>query len=233
MRNYSLYYIKEFTKKILMVSAGVTAAACGIALFYTMNIGSDPISVFVDGQHRILGLSYGAINLLNSIVYFIFVLIFSRKLINYATLIVGFAMGPMINFFFSIFSRYISSDGSLTLQFLAGKGFVFNSVEGDYFIRLLMQIPAVILLGCGLGLYLSANLGAAPLDALVLFIKEKTQKPLRKVKIIFDLAAAAIGFLLGGVAGIGTIIAILATGPIVSLTIKTIANLENGMEYKK
>lgn len=215
-----------------MVSAGVTAAASGIALFYTMNIGSDPISVFVDGQHRILGLSYGMINLLDSIVYFILILILSRKLINYATLIVGFAMGPMINFFLSIFSRFISSDGSLTLQFLVGKGFIFNSVGDDYFIRLLMLIPAVILLGCGLGLYLSANLGAAPLDALVLFIKEKTKKPLRRVKIIFDLAAAAIGFLLGGVAGIGTIIAILATGPIVSLTIKTIANLKKSNEYK-
>lgn len=232
MHHFDRYCVNEFILKILIICLGATATACGIAIFYAMNIGSDPISVFVDGQHRLLGLSYGTINWIDSAIYLIIILIFSRNLISYATLILGFGTGPLINLFVGIFSRFISDEGSFTLQILATEGFAFIPPEGDYIIRLLMQIPAVILLGGGLGLYLSANLGAAPLDGLVLLIKDKSKKPLRKVKIIFDFTAATLGFLFGGVVGVGTIIAILATGPIIIITIKAMEKLQSKVECK-
>ncbi len=225
MCRFKEYNLKEFFIKILIVCIGVTSAACGVAIFYTLNIGTDPVSVFVDGQHQIFRLSYGSVNLVDSLVYFVVILIFSRNLVNLATWISGFAMGPLINLFTGMFSKLILPEGTFTLQFTAFRGFVFIPPGQDYLVRLLMLIPAVILLGCGLGLYLSANMGAAPVDALVLFISGKLKKPLKEVKIAFDFIVAIIGFLLGGVVGVGTIVAIAMTGPIINLTIKTVGKL--------
>lgn len=220
------YSISRFFIKILIVCIGVASTACGIAIFYVINIGSDPISVFVDGQHRIFGLSYGIVNLIDSIIYLIFVLIFNRKLVRTATLISGAALGPLINLFTGMFSKLILPKGTFTLQFIASKGLVFIPPEGNYFIRFLMLIPAVVLLGCGLGLYLSANMGAAPVDALVIFISDNFNKPLKKVKIAFDFIVAVLGFLLGGVTGVGTIIGIIMTGPMIGTTIKKMEKLK-------
>lgn len=215
----------RFIQRILIVCLGIVAMACGIAIFYAMNIGSDPISVFVDGQHRILGISYGTVNIIDSAVYLIIVLIFSRDLISFITFILTFAMGPLINMFVGLLGRLISAEGSLTIQYVATKGFIIIPPEGDYWIRLLMQVPAVSLIGFGLGLYLSANLGAAPLDAFMLLLKNKSGKSLKKVKITMDFIATIIGFLFGGIVGAGTIIAVFATGPIASLTLKTMHRL--------
>lgn len=230
MSRFVEYNLKDFIIKTVIICIGVTLLACGIALFYALNIGSDPISVFVDGQHRIFGISYGSVNLIDSLIYFVFILIFSRNLINFATLISGFAMGPLINLFTNIFNRFILPKGTFTLQFIDFKGFAFIPPEGDFLVRLLMLIPAEILIGCGLGIYLSANMGAAPVDALVLFMSAKFKKPLKNVKIAFDFIAAILGFFLGGVVGVGTIIAIVMTGPIINSTLKLAKKLNKSIE---
>lgn len=214
-----------FIKKILIMCIGIVAMACGIAIFYSVNIGSDPISVFVDGQHRVLGLSYGTVNIIDSAVYLAIVIIFSRSLISFATFILTFAMGPLINMFVALFGRIISAEGSFTIQYVMTKGFLVTPPKGDYWIRLIMQVPAVSLIGFGLGLYLSANLGAAPLDAFMLLLKNKSGKSLKRVKIAMDFTATIIGFLFGGIVGAGTIIAVFATGPIASKTLKTMNRL--------
>ncbi len=217
LKNSSL---KELSIKIALVCIGVILAACGISIFYTLNIGSDPISVFADGQHRIFGISYGNVNLTDSIIYFIFILIFDRKQIRLATLIAGFAMGPLINLFTGIFGRFLSPAGTLTLQFIDFNNLALIPPGEDYLIRLLLLIPAVILLGCGLGLYLSVNMGAAPVDAMVVFLSDKAHMPFKKGKMAFDFTVAVLGFLMGGIIGIGTIAAIVFTGPIISITMR-------------
>ncbi len=214
--------LSKFVINLLMVCCGVTLVACGISLFYALNIGSDPISVFVDGQHRIFGVSYGIINLMNSIVYLAFIFLFSRKQIRLATLISGVGLGPLINLFTELLSRWITPKGSFTLQWIWGKGMVVIPPNGDYILRFALLFPAVVLLGFGLGLYLSANMGASPVDAVVIFISEKLDRPLKKVKVGFDFSVALLGFLLGGVTGMGTIIGIILTGPMIAYSIKII-----------
>lgn len=125
-------YFSKIIVKILMIFIGVTCVGCGIAFFYALNIGSDPISVFVDGQHRIFGLSYGTVNLLNSILYLVFIFLFRRDLIRLATLISGVALGPLINLFTGLLGNLITPKGSLTLQMIWGEGIVFIPPSNDY-----------------------------------------------------------------------------------------------------
>jgi uncharacterized membrane protein YczE len=59
----------------------------------------------------------------------------------------------------------------------------------------------------------------------MLLLKNKSGKPLKKVKIAMDFTATILGFLFGGIVGAGTIIAVFATGPIASRTLKTMNRL--------
>ena len=58
-------------------------------------------------------------------------------------------------------------------------------------------------------------MGVAPNDALYLAISNRTGKPYGPVRMTVDAVFLAAGFLLGGVVGIGTVVCVVALGPMV------------------
>ena len=66
-------------RNILMMLAGIVLSALGMALYYYSALGSDPVSLFIDGLHIWLGLSYGTVlNGFNAVVLAVVVL-FARN----------------------------------------------------------------------------------------------------------------------------------------------------------
>jgi uncharacterized membrane protein YczE len=63
------------------------------------------------------------------------------------------------------------------------------------------------------------KLGLSPFESVVVAIQEKLKTHFRYVKIVFDAVLFIIGYLLGGVVGFGSIIAIITIGPLVDLFI--------------
>jgi len=62
---------------------------------------------------------------------------------------------------------------------------------------------------------MSANIGVAPNDLIPLMLQEKLKCQYKWIRITLDLSYLIIGFLLGGVVGIGTVISALCQGPII------------------
>ena len=85
---------------------------------------------------------------------------------------------------------------------------------------LVLQVVAVVvgilLVGLGSGIYLVANLGAGPRDGLMTGLQRVTQLPIAWVRISIELSVVLCGWLLGGVAGVGTVMFALGIGPAVS-----------------
>lgn len=54
----------------------------------------------------------------------------------------------------------------------------------------------------------------APNDAIYLFIADKLNKPYRVVRMLTDGGFILVGIILGGVAGIGTLICLVILGPL-------------------
>jgi uncharacterized membrane protein YczE len=85
---------------------------------------------------------------------------------------------------------------------------------------LVLQVVAVVvgilLVGLGSGIYLVANLGAGPRDGLMTGLQRVTQLPIAWVRISIELSVVVCGWLLGGVAGVGTVMFALGIGPAVS-----------------
>ena len=78
---------------------------------------------------------------------------------------------------------------------------------------------AVLIVGIGSGFYLTANLGPGPRDGLMTGLQKLTNQPIALIRTVIEVTAVVIGFYLGGVLGIGTLLFAFGIGPAVSLGI--------------
>ena len=82
--------------------------------------------------------------------------------------------------------------------------------------QILQVIIGVVIVGLGSGFYLIANLGPGSRDGLMTGLQKKTNLPISLIRAILEISAVIVGWYLGGIVGIGTIIFALAVGPFVS-----------------
>ena len=85
------------------------------------------------------------------------------------------------------------------------------------FMQIQQVIVGVVLVGFGSGFYLIANLGAGPRDGLMVGLQKISNYPISQVRTTIEISVVVIGWLMGGVVGLGTIIFALGIGPSVSL----------------
>ena len=82
--------------------------------------------------------------------------------------------------------------------------------------QILQVIIGVAIVGIGSGFYLIANLGPGARDGLMTGIQKKTNLSFSLTRTLIELSAVALGWYLGGIVGIGTVIYALGIGPFVS-----------------
>ena len=88
-----------------------------------------------------------------------------------------------------------------------------------YGFKLLQVIIGVLITGLGSGFYLIANLGPGPRDGLMTGVQRIIGKPIALVRGTIEVAVVFFGWMLGGTAGLGTIIFALGIGPAVAIGI--------------
>lgn len=173
-------------------------------MFYALNIGTDPVSVLVDGEHNLMKLDYGTVTTINNIVLIVFGLIFARKYLYIGTVIGAFLMGPLLNVFVPMFS---------SLETLG------------FFIKLVLLFPAVALLGFGVAMVISLDFGVGTIELLTLVVRDATKLKLKWVKMGLDLIFTVAGYLMGGVIGVGTIVGVFLTGPVIGFALPRLKKL--------
>ncbi|MFI1435467.1 membrane protein YczE [Streptomyces lydicus] len=82
---------------------------------------------------------------------------------------------------------------------------------------------AVLLNGAATGLYISARFGPGPRDGLMTGLHLRTGRPVRLVRTCIEVTVLAVGFLLGGSIGAGTVVYALAIGPLAQLFLRLFA----------
>jgi uncharacterized membrane protein YczE len=81
-------------------------------------------------------------------------------------------------------------------------------------VRVLLLIAGIVLQGLATAAYIGAQLGRGPRDGLMTGLARRTGHSLRAVRTAMELTVVAIGLLLGGVAGVGTILYAVSIGPL-------------------
>src|SRR6266851_2485343 len=72
----------------------------------------------------------------------------------------------------------------------------------------------VLLNGIATGMYIGAGLGPGPRDGLMTGLALRSGQSLRLVRTALEATALGLGWILGGTVGIGTVIYLLAIGPL-------------------
>lgn len=93
----------------------------------------------------------------------------------------------------------------------------FVPTPENYISQILLAIVAVLMVGFGGGIYLVSNLGPGPRDGLMIGLQEKTNLPIAVVRSFLEISVVAIGWYLGGIVGIGTLLFAFGIGPAVAL----------------
>jgi len=80
-----------------------------------------------------------------------------------------------------------------------------------------LMVGGVVLNGLATALYIGAQLGPGPRDGLMTGLVRRTGWSVRLVRTTIEVAVVVVGWSLGGVVGVGTVIYALAIGPLVQL----------------
>ena len=158
------------------------------------------------------------------------------------------AEGLAINFNWSIgFAMFASSVGVLLfwlpLKQQPGVGTILNIVviagtieismhlfdlsTDSNFINLMVGSVGVVLVGLGSGIYLTANLGPGPRDGLMTGLQRVTQYPIAWVRVCIEVSVVAVGWVLGGTVGVGTLLFAFGIGPAVAFGLHIVAKVNN------
>lgn len=86
-------------------------------------------------------------------------------------------------------------------------------------------VAGVLVTGLGGGIYLIANLGPGPRDGLMTGLQELTGQPVARVRGALEVSVVFIGWLLGGTAGLGTVLFALGIGPAIALSLWLLGRL--------
>jgi len=186
--------IVVISKDILIILIGLMISSFGTSLFYAAEMGSSPMATFCDGVHSVLGISYGTAYILVNALLLVVLFFFNRKYINIGTVFCVVAIGPFVNLFTSL---------------LAGL-----DVPGwNVALRILCTVAGTALMGIGLGLYVAVNRGFGALEGIVKILCDRRGYAYSKAKIAQDLVLVAGGMALHAKWGVGTLVAIVLTGP--------------------
>ena len=81
-------------------------------------------------------------------------------------------------------------------------------------VRVAYMIGAVLLNGLATAAYIGAQLGPGPRDGLMTGLVRRTGTSVRRVRTTMEVVVVVLGWVLGGVVGLGTVLYAVAIGPL-------------------
>lgn len=89
-------------------------------------------------------------------------------------------------------------------------------------IRLAVLCVGIVVFAIGCAIYVGAHLGSGPRDGLMLAVHLRTGLGIGPARILSEGVGLAAGWLLGGPAGLGTVLFVVTAGPCVALAFKAL-----------
>ena len=178
---------------LIMLVIGLFLFGLGEAIIIGSGSGVSPWTVLAQGISSKTDLSIGVTTFLISI----FILIFWVPLKQIP------GIGTILN------AIIIASAIDLTLGFIPKPELIY--------LKILQASFGILIVGIGSGIYLASNLGPGPRDGLMIGLQQKTNTSIPLIRTIIEIAAVTVGWFLGGIVGIGTILFVFGIGPCVGV----------------
>jgi len=183
---------KPKVKTIVYLVFGLILFGLGESLLVTANIGGGPWLVLHQGVSFKTGYTIGITTFIVSVIVLFIWIPLKQK--------------PGIGTILNVIIIAIVIDLSLT----------HLPYPEIFILQFLQVIMGVLLVGLGSSFYLIANLGPGARDGLMTGTQKITKLSFSLTRTLIEFSVLALGWYLGGIVGIGTVIYALGIGPFVS-----------------
>lgn len=179
------------TRRVTQLFAGLFLYGISLAFVLRAGLGLAPWDVLHQGLAELTGASIGTMVIAVSFLVLLFWIPLRER--------PGFAT----------FANAVLVGVSVDLTLL-----VLDDVS-SWPLRILLLAGGVLLNALATALYIGALLGSGPRDGLMTGLVRRTGRSVRLVRTTIEVTVLALGWLLGGTVGIGTLLYAFAIGPIV------------------
>jgi uncharacterized protein len=202
MNNHT-FNLKIALIKTMHICIGLLITGIGTAFMYDLGWGSAPAATISDGAHVAFGLTYGVAGIACNLFFLGVLAITDRKLISVGTVLATFFLGFFIDAGIFLISP-------------------LHIVDMNMPMRAFMLVIGCVLTAIGLGYYVGIDFGIGAIDGLSVMLNSKTKLSFRTCRWIVDILLMIAGVAMGAAWGIGTIVSIAVTGPIMQVVIRWI-----------
>jgi uncharacterized membrane protein YczE len=183
---------KTFPRDLFVIEVGFVLFGLAITLMIRANLGTGAWAVLEVALAQKLHISIGTMTVLMGFLVLSGALIMREKL-GWGTLGNILSIGPWEDMWLSI----------------------IPSIKDNLPLQIGMLLVAIFLMGLASAIYIGVDAGAGPRDSMMLAIKRTTGVSIRVARGCIEVTVVTTGWLLGGPAGIGTLIYALLVGPAV------------------
>jgi uncharacterized membrane protein YczE len=184
---------RRLPRRLIQLYAGLVTFAFGEALIIRAQLGVMSWDVLHQGLSRHFGLSIGQWSIIvGALVLLLWIPM--REKPGLGTLSNVIVIGPCMD----VFLGWVPAPPSIGW-------------------RVAMLSVGIVINGIATAAYIGARLGPGPRDGLMTGLVRLTRRPVGWIRTAIELSVVAVGFLLGGNLGAGTVLFVLTIGPIVHI----------------
>ena len=180
---------------VVFLIVGLILFGLGEALLIAAGIGVSPWTVLGQGISNVLNLSIGKATFFISL-FVLLCWIPLRQIPGIGTILNVIIIATVLDY-----------------------SLVYLPAPEQISLKLIQVIAGILITGFGGAIYLIANLGPGPRDGLMTGLQELTDLPIAWVRSGIELSVIIIGWILGGIFGVGTLLFALGIGPSVAASI--------------
>ena len=179
-------------RRLTQLYAGLILYGVSMALMVRSGLGLDPWDVFHQGLARQTGLSFGTV-----------------------TIAVGAAGAAALDPAAATARASARSATCVVIGLVVDAALALLPAGRRWPRRIGLLLGGIVANGAATGLYLGARLGPGPRDGLMTgYVARRPGRSVRLVRTVIEITVLALGWLLGGTVGIGTVAYALAIGPL-------------------
>ncbi len=193
---------REWLFRVIILMVGLTIAHLGVTLFLLSELGSDPFNVLIQGLYRTISsltgwslLTHGRVHVAVSLLIILILMLTDRNYVKIGTVLCMVCGGPIIDFFTMLLAPLFLRLTSLP-------------------VRVLVLAVGCVILAFGMTIVIKSDAGTGPNDLVAVVISDKLRRKFSVVRIVVDVCFVAVGWLLGGTVGLGTVICAALVGPV-------------------
>ncbi|GAB3246123.1 YczE/YyaS/YitT family protein [Arthrobacter pigmenti] len=185
--------------RLARLFTGLFLYGTAIAFMVRANLGSSPWDVFGQGLSRTVGISFGVATIaISAMVLLLWIPL--KQPLGFGTV----ANAVLVGIFADLAMLVLDTPNHLLLQSA-------------------MFLVGLLMLAFASALYIGAGMGPGPRDGLMTGLVRVSGLPVWVVRTSLELFVVVIGWMLGGVVGIGTVVFALTIGPLIQRALKLLS----------